>query len=127
MTEQQFADAVGVSRGAVQQWEKGETAPKRRNQAAVARKLGISVAELMEGSSDYDSGEQIAMSIAEPKLPAYDPLVTEAHTLLESLNSTGRMEAVKYLRYLAASQEASTAPDEPNGERDHVPPPAKAA
>lgn len=49
MTEQQFGDAVGVTRGAVQQWEKeGGTAPRRKNQQAVADILGISVAELME-------------------------------------------------------------------------------
>lgn len=47
LTEQQLADRVGVSRGSVQQWEKGDTAPKRSNQAAVAEALGISVAELM--------------------------------------------------------------------------------
>lgn len=49
MTEQQFADAVGVTRGAVQQWEKeGGTAPTRKNQPKVAELLGITVAELME-------------------------------------------------------------------------------
>lgn len=48
MTEQQFADAVGVSRGAVQQWEKeGGTAPSRTRQPVVAKLLGISVSELM--------------------------------------------------------------------------------
>ena len=49
MNEQQFGDAVGVSRGAVQQWEKeGGTAPTRKNQPAVAKLLGMSVAELMD-------------------------------------------------------------------------------
>jgi len=47
MTEQALAERVGVSRGAVQQWEKGTTAPKRANQDEVATALGISVAELM--------------------------------------------------------------------------------
>lgn len=52
MTEQQFGDAVGVSRGAVQQWEKeGGTAPTRKNQPAVAKLLGIPVAELMGGDA----------------------------------------------------------------------------
>ncbi|RYG57797.1 MAG: helix-turn-helix domain-containing protein [Alphaproteobacteria bacterium] len=50
MSEQQFADALGVSRGAVQQWEKpGGTAPRRSNQPRVARLLGISVGELVSG------------------------------------------------------------------------------
>lgn len=53
MTEQQFADALGVSRGAVQQWERpGGTAPKRSNQPAVAKLLGISIAELVAGGSN---------------------------------------------------------------------------
>lgn len=53
MTEQRFADAVGVSRGAVQQWEKPDgTAPKRKNQEAVAELLGITVGELMNPSDD---------------------------------------------------------------------------
>jgi transcriptional regulator with XRE-family HTH domain len=48
MTEKQFADAIGVTRGSVQQWEKeGGTAPTRKNQPAVAKLLGITVAELM--------------------------------------------------------------------------------
>lgn len=48
MTAQQFADAVGVSRGAVQQWEvEGGTAPRRAHQPAVAKLMGISVAALM--------------------------------------------------------------------------------
>lgn len=47
MTHQQFADAVGVSRGAVQQWESGATAPKRKNQPAVAKLMGTSISELM--------------------------------------------------------------------------------
>lgn len=47
LTEQQLADRIGVSRGSIQQWEKGSTAPKRANQAATAAALGISVSELM--------------------------------------------------------------------------------
>lgn len=47
MTHQQLADAVGVSRGAVQQWESGATAPTRKNQPTVAAYMGITVDELM--------------------------------------------------------------------------------
>lgn len=53
MSEQQFADAIGVSRGAVQQWERaGGTAPRRSNQSQVARVLGITVAELLSGGTN---------------------------------------------------------------------------
>lgn len=52
MTEQEFANKVGVSRGAVQQWEKEDgTAPTRKNQPAVAALLELSVAQLMGGGS----------------------------------------------------------------------------
>jgi len=50
LSEQAFGERVGVSRGAVQQWEReGGTAPRRANQKAVADLLGITVAELMSG------------------------------------------------------------------------------
>lgn len=56
LSEQQFADAVGVSRGAVQQWERENgTAPKRKTQPKVAELLGISVGELMNGSNNVSS------------------------------------------------------------------------
>jgi SOS-response transcriptional repressor LexA len=47
LTEQQLADRIGVSRGSIQQWESGKTAPKRANQEAVALALGITVSELL--------------------------------------------------------------------------------
>lgn len=63
MTEQQFADALGVSRGAVQQWEKedadGGTAPNRKKQPEVARLLGLSVAQLMSGDTNTAVGPEI--------------------------------------------------------------------
>jgi SOS-response transcriptional repressor LexA len=60
LTEEEFAEAVGVSRSAVQQWEKeGGTAPKRKNQAVVARVLGLSVAQLMSGDVNTAAGPVI--------------------------------------------------------------------
>lgn len=48
MTEQQLADRVGVTRAAVQQWEReGGTAPRRSKQQDVANALEISLAELL--------------------------------------------------------------------------------
>lgn len=56
MTEEQFGAAVGVSRGAVQQWEKeGGTAPTRKNQPKVADLLGISVSMLLTGDDSGDA------------------------------------------------------------------------
>ena len=71
LTHTQFANRLGVTRGAVQQWERPDgTAPKRSNQAAVAALLGIAVSELM------NPGEMEPMSTradehAEPKAMSF--------------------------------------------------------
>lgn len=112
MTEQQFADAVGVSRGAVQQWERGDTAPKRNNQAIVARKLGISVAALMEiEGSEGPRDRASAYPDPSPPHPQYasesaatyrtDPHTAELLNLFNRLSQVGQSEAIEYLRYLA--------------------------
>lgn len=50
LSEQALADRVGVTRGAVQQWERPNgTAPSRAHQEAVARALNLTVTELMGG------------------------------------------------------------------------------
>lgn len=126
MSQQQLADAVGVSRGAVQHWERGTTAPKRNLQNAVARKLQITVAQLMQGLSDIDGdANEDRAPAATPAPSAYDPLIHEALELLSSLEPALRKEAVRYLRYLAGG-EPSFRPKTKRG-RDSVPPPAKAA
>ncbi len=76
MSEQRFADAVGVSRGAVQQWERpAGTAPKRANQPRVAKLLGISVAELVSGRVHVERAKGVRAQV---------PLVSE----LEAGNPT---------------------------------------
>lgn len=111
LTEQQFADAVGVSRGAVQQWERGTTAPKRNNQAAVARKLGISVPQLMgiddappsPGGTAFVSIEQRPRKVAEPAAAYASPPspAQEAAELVQSMSPAGQIEALAYLRFMA--------------------------
>lgn len=60
LTEEEFGSRLGVTRAAVQQWEKeGGTAPRRANQPAVAALLGISVAELMSGGSNISAGPDL--------------------------------------------------------------------
>jgi SOS-response transcriptional repressor LexA len=90
MSEQQFADAVGVSRGAVQQWEKpGGTAPKRSNQPMVARVLGVSVAELVSGGSYVGQGLDVRAEV---------PLISEVeagnYTVIDNFKPKGRYEMV---------------------------------
>jgi SOS-response transcriptional repressor LexA len=90
MSEQQFADAVGVSRGAVQQWEKpGGTAPKRTNQPRVAELLGVSVAELVSGGTNVSPGFDMRAEV---------PLVSEVeagnYTVIDNFKPKGKFDTV---------------------------------
>lgn len=90
MSEQQFADAAGVSRGAVQQWERpGGTAPKRSNQRRVAELLGVSVAELMSGGSNVRPGFDVRAEV---------PLISEVqagnYTVIDNFNPKDGLERV---------------------------------
>lgn len=64
LSEAAFGKLCGVSRGSVQQWESGATAPSRKRQEVVARVLGITIAELMSSDetaplSNQDSGNLV--------------------------------------------------------------------
>lgn len=66
LTEQQLAERCGVSRPAVQQWEKeGGTAPKRAIQPLVVEVLGISLAQLHETGADKDGIPHAPAGISE--------------------------------------------------------------
>jgi SOS-response transcriptional repressor LexA len=58
LSVEQFAERVGVSRGSVQQWEKGTTAPNRSRQPVVASALGLTVAELMSETENVSAVEK---------------------------------------------------------------------
>ena len=50
LSEQELADVAGLTRSSVQQWEREDgTAPARKHQKAVAAKLEMTVAELVDG------------------------------------------------------------------------------
>jgi SOS-response transcriptional repressor LexA len=67
MNPEQFAKAVGVTRGAVQHWERDDgTAPNRKHQPKVARLLGITVAELLTGAPASGSPLTVPV-VAEPR------------------------------------------------------------
>src|SRR5260221_13580882 len=90
MSEQQCALALGVSRGAVQQWEKpGGTAPKRSNQPVVAKLLGISVAELMTGGSD--AGRRLDVRA---EVPMVSEVEAGNYTVLDNFKPKGRLGTV---------------------------------
>ena len=90
MSEQQFADAIGVSRGAVQQWERpGGTAPKRSNQQQVAKILGLSVAELVGGGSNVGGRVVVRAEV---------PLVSEVeagnYTVIDNFKPKSKFETI---------------------------------
>ena len=88
LTEQQFADQVGVTRAAVQQWERENgTAPRRSKQEKVAEVLGISVAELVTGVAAPES--EVA-ALPTTRLPASLGVSTPA-TMAEALQTIGQL------------------------------------
>lgn len=93
LTEQEFADQVGVSRGAVQQWEKGETAPKRKNQPAVAIALGLTVAQLMAGEDPSSNAVNVAVGTTRVPLISY----VQAGDLTEIMDDHAPGAAAEYL------------------------------
>lgn len=72
-TVDEFAEMCGVSRGSVQQWEKGTTAPNRSRQKQVADALRITVAELMSGQVNPRLFSPRAMRIAQMFDACQDP------------------------------------------------------
>ena len=91
MSEQQFADALKVSRGAVQQWEKaGGTAPKRANQPRVAELLGISIAELVSGGSNVSPGADVRTEV-----PVVSEVEAGNYTVIDNFNPKGQFDTVR--------------------------------
>jgi transcriptional regulator with XRE-family HTH domain len=56
-TQDQLADAVGVSRSAVAQWETGRAGQVTANLTRVATALGVGVEHLMYGSDKLAAGQ----------------------------------------------------------------------
>jgi transcriptional regulator with XRE-family HTH domain len=92
LTEQQLADRAGVSRGSVQQWESGATAPKRGNQDAVAAALGITKAELLGMPSHTTPNIKFSVSADEHAPIAQALQLLDAHlkALAPVLQDSGR-------------------------------------
>lgn len=64
MTQQQLADAVKKSRGAVAQWESGEVHPRRNTLEAIASATGVSVLFLEHGWEDGPmSGPMVGLQV----------------------------------------------------------------
>ena len=70
MTQQQLADAVGKTRGAVAQWEKGDIVPRRSTLEAIAKATKVSLLWLERGGeeifADQEPGQLINTSVGLP-------------------------------------------------------------
>ena len=90
MSEQQFADAVGVSRGAVQQWERPEgTLPRRPIQPQVAKVLGISVAELISGGTNLGT-----RFVVRAEVPLISEVEAGNYTVIDNFKPKGQFDTV---------------------------------
>jgi len=126
MTEQRFADALGVSRSAVQQWESGATAPRRSHQQRVADLIGITVGELMAGvASKYPEQDSTQHAAEEPTATYHAGVMAEARKLLDALSEEGQREALTYMRLLALRYPVEQRHE--GEKRDTFPTPKKAA
>lgn len=91
LSEQQFADAAGVSRGAVQQWEKpGGTAPRRANQHRVAELLGVSVAELLAGGTNIGLGGEVRAEV-----PLVSSVEAGDYSVIDNFKARDKFETVR--------------------------------
>jgi SOS-response transcriptional repressor LexA len=64
LSQEKLGEMCGVSRAAVQQWEREDgTAPKRTQLPVVAAVLGLTVAQLMGGSENVQEGPEIRGSV----------------------------------------------------------------
>ena len=61
----QLARRLGVSRTTIEQWEKGDTAPKRARWPAISKELGLSLRDLaLDGTKEAFGAEEPAMPYA---------------------------------------------------------------
>lgn len=90
---EQLAAEVGVSWQTIQQWENGKTAPKRLRAESVAHALGITVSELVYGTSLVTSGEiktpDTLRSFPDRRRDDH-PVITEVIRLMLEMDDIGK-------------------------------------
>ena len=65
LSKSKLARKLGVSMTTIQQWEKGETAPKRGRWPAITKELGLSLRDLaLNGTKEAFSAEEPALPYA---------------------------------------------------------------
>ena len=103
MTQKQLAELIGVSVGAVQQFEYGKIEPKMDTLLLMANKLNISARVINPDIhwDDYIDVESLKEEVKIwDKLPHYDEDDIEVFTYFLSLNSEGKEKVFEYIKDL---------------------------
>ena len=95
MTQEEFATFLGTSKQNISRYESGEVSPKISTAASIARKLGISLAQL-----DGDETE------ANDKTPttSYDEERAHIVELFATLNEENQAKLIEYAQLLLTAQ-----------------------
>lgn len=91
LSQERFAAAIGVTRSAVQQWERpGGTAPRRAVQPLVAEALGVSLSELMSATLRVDSTRASDL----PKVPTLSPAKAAEYLEVDNFHDLNGHKAI---------------------------------
>lgn len=93
LTQEQAAEAVGISRVALTRYENGQRMPKMNIVDSLAKIYGVSI--------DYLMGRE---ETTEQSLSAPDPTTSEGLELLSRLNEDQLDRAIEYMRFLLSQK-----------------------
>ena len=105
LTQQDIADAVGVSKVAVGQWESGKSIPRRENMEALSKHYGISIAELYGEDREGPLPSQLPSGSRRPvgrsgMVPMRRLGKTHAGDAIEELEDEGTVEVPEHVAEL---------------------------
>lgn len=105
LTQQDIANAVGVSKVAVGQWESGKSIPRRENLEALSKSYGISIGELYGESQEGTSSASVPSGSRRPvgrsgMVPMRRLGKTHAGDAIEELEDEGMVEVPEHVAEL---------------------------
>lgn len=116
VTPYKLAKDIGISQSSLSEWKRGNSIPKYEKLVKIAGYFNVSV-NYLNGRSDEeqpaeDDNKELLdrlMSMVKEKLAApewSDEQAKQNLELFSSLSSEKKQEALRYLRYLASTEEA---------------------